>query len=274
MSKSVIFTIIIVYCYNIYNKHYYCAKNKTKKPPNLTNKPTKCKILYLILLTVLILMYRRFSRHVQESSKFYIHYSKQFAQRTFISYHVYTMVCGWQNALEHWLPVSVEFPGLCSRLTAWANVQVISECLTLRHTCLPSHVSFLVKGQILITSDWELWSHLARWSLCPGVETNCTAMAGVLLWLSLSFNRYLDPGDTRWKVPKATLNYVYFSAPAVYTTRHREPFPAKTPLAAAYCGNISTDCKQNGYGLEADYLSDLISVIKHKVLVEDRWFFF
>lgn len=99
-------------------------------------------------------------------------------------------------------------------------------------------------------------------------------MAGVLLLLSLSFNRYLDPADTRWKVPKATLNYVYFSAPAVYTTRHREPFPAKTPLAAAYCGNISTDCKQNGYGLEADYLSDLISVIKHKVLVEDRWFFF
>lgn len=140
MSKSVIFTIVIVYCYNIYNnnKHYYnITVQKTKQtPPNLTNQPTKCKILYLISLTVLILMYRRFSRHVQESSKFYIHYSKQFAQRTFISYHVYTMVCGWQNALEHWLPVSVEC--VCSRLTAWANVQVISECLTLRHTCLPS----------------------------------------------------------------------------------------------------------------------------------------
>lgn len=147
-----------------------------------------------------------------------------------------------------------------------------------------THVSFLVKGHILITSDWQLWSHLARWSLCPGVETNCTAMAGVLLWLSLSFNRYLAPADTRWKVPKATVNYVYFSAPAVYTTRHREPFPAKTPLAAAYCGNISwTANRMVMVWRQTTYLTLFLSLntrcswnffFCYLVLKKDRWYIF
>lgn len=77
MSKSVK-ALLQYYCGNPPHKN----KQTNKKKNNIlalsiiwTNKPTKRRILHLIFLTVLILMYRMFSRHVQENCKFYIHYS-------------------------------------------------------------------------------------------------------------------------------------------------------------------------------------------------------
>lgn len=91
----------------------------------------------------------------------------------------------------------------------------------------------------LISSDWQPCSHLALQSWCPRVSASRKAMVEVPLWLSLSFSQYPAPADRGWKVPTAALNYELHSAPAIYTTQHREPFPAEMPLAADYWGNIS-----------------------------------
>lgn len=102
-------------------------------------------------------------------------------------------------------------------------------------SCRPS---LQITGR-LISSDWQPCSHLALQSWRPRVSASRKAMAEVPLWLSLSFSQYPAPADWGWKVPTTALNYELDSAPAIYTTRHRELFPAEMPLAADYWGNIS-----------------------------------
>lgn len=122
-------------------------------------------------------------------------------------------------------------------------------CLALHHLGplqAPPHRRFplscrlsLLNTERLISSDWQPCSHLALRSWCPRVATSRKAIVEVPLWLSLSFSQYPAPADSGWKVPTAALNYESHSALAIYTTQHREPFPAEMPLAADYWGNIS-----------------------------------
>lgn len=99
-------------------------------------------------------------------------------------------------------------------------------------------LSLVIIGR-LISSDWQPCSRLALQSWCPGVSASRKAIVELPLWLSLSFSQYPAPADRGWKVPTTALNYELNSAPAIYTTQHREPFPAEMPLAADYWGNIS-----------------------------------
>lgn len=114
------------------------------------------------------------------------------------------------------------------------------------HFTAPPRPRFTLSGRLslpiterLISSDWQPCSHLALQSCCPRVSASHKAMVEVPLWLSLSFSQYPAPADRGWNVPTAVLNYELDSGPAIYTTQHREPFPAEMPLAADYWGNIS-----------------------------------
>lgn len=126
----------------------------------------------------------------------------------------------------------------CWPRTSWVHVPAPPHPRFASSPPTSCRLSLVIIGR-LISSDWQPCSRLALQSWCPGVSASRKAMAEVPLWLSQSFSQYPAPADRGWKVPMTALNYELNSAPDIYTTQHREPFPAEMPPAADYWGNIS-----------------------------------